>query len=535
MLASSAGVAPRRLALNVGSNAGYMALNALLMLWYVPFLIGRLGLAAYGMIPLANSLVMYATVLTASLDVSVTRFLAIDLNRGDVRAANTTFNAAIVLAATASLVLTIPAGVVVWLFPTLFNVPAGLEGPTRVLFASVTAAVCAAMLSSSFGMASVIRHRFELRNLVRAVTSLSRVGIVVLCFFLWGPGLSFVAAGFFGSAVVGVVADVLVSRHLAPELRVAPRHVDRRQIRAMLGLSVWSAINQVGALALMQIDLLVINLLYGPAATGLYGSILVLIALIHSVTETVAAVLGPVIMAHYAASDADGLRRFALRSMRNLGLLLALPVGLLCGFARPVLTIWLGREFGNLDVILLLLAAHLPLSLSLRPLLYSLTAYNRVKLQSVVTLALGLATVPLALFFARVLNWGLMGVAAATSLVWLLRSLLFVTPYAASVLEIRARRLYGILAGTAVSTGAVALAGLCSSQALQLRDWVSLLLCGVVASLAYVVIVGTGILSAEDREFILAAWPRRAGPASAGAGSAAAGSVRSARIRNRVG
>jgi hypothetical protein len=70
-----------RFLVNVGSNVCYVSLNTALMVWYVPFLMHRLGVAAYGMIPLANSLVMYAAIISTSLNVSINRFMAIDLNR----------------------------------------------------------------------------------------------------------------------------------------------------------------------------------------------------------------------------------------------------------------------------------------------------------------------------------------------------------------------------------------------------------------------------------------------------------------------
>lgn len=486
-----------------------MVLNTLLLLWYVPYLIDHLGLAAYGMIPLANSLVLYATVLTASLDVSINRFMAIDLNRGDVSAANRTFNTAIALAVSASALITVPAGVVVWLFPSLFNVPPGLDAATRLLFGSVTATLCAAMLSSSFGVASVAKHRFELRNLVRALTSLSRVGIVVLCFSLYSPELGFVAIGFLGSALIGMAGDVLVSRHLAPELRLAPRLITRPQMRAMLELSGWSAINQVGALLLMQIDLLVVNALYGPEATGRYGSIIVLIALIHSITEAITAVVSPVIMAHYAASETGALRRVTLRSVRLLGLFLALPVGLLCAFGRPLLRLWLGREFGDLDLILIILASHLPITLAVRPILYCLTAYERVRVPSMVTLALGITTIPVAILFARGFGWGPAGVAAATSLIWLLRNLVFVIPYGAAVLGIRASQVYSIVTATAASTAGVAAAGLCIAHLSQPQSWSSIALAAVAVSAAYAMIVYAGLLTGEDQTWLRTTVLRR--------------------------
>ena len=122
------------------------------------------------MISLANALVAYAGIVTTSLDVSISRFLAIDLNQGNNAGANRTFNTALGLSLAACGILLPPLGIVSYLFPLLFNVPPGLARATQFLLASVGVTTLAAILSGSFGVASLITHRFDLRNIVRSLT-----------------------------------------------------------------------------------------------------------------------------------------------------------------------------------------------------------------------------------------------------------------------------------------------------------------------------------------------------------------------------
>ena len=136
-IAPLADVARKRFVINVSSNLGYVLLNTALMVWYVPFLVRHLGVAAYGMISLANALVAYAGILTTSLDVSISRFLAIDLNQGNDAGANRTFNTALWLSLAACGILLPPLGIVTYFFPLLFNVPPGLAFATQFLLASV--------------------------------------------------------------------------------------------------------------------------------------------------------------------------------------------------------------------------------------------------------------------------------------------------------------------------------------------------------------------------------------------------------------
>ncbi len=491
-----------RFLLNVGSNICFLVINTGLMIWYVPFLVHNLGVAAYGMIPLANSLVLYAAIVSTSLDVSVGRYLAIDMNQQNLVRANRTFNTAVALSIAGCLFLSIPAGAVTYFFPILFNVPAGLELATQFMFVGVTVTTLAAILSGSFGVSSLIMHRFDLRNAVRLLTSLSRIGIVAACFMLWPASLWHVTIGFIVSAFIGLTGDILLWRHLTPQLRIDYRDVDHHQFRALMGLSGWSAVNQVGSLLLMQIDLLIINSMYGPEMTGRYGSVLFLPGLIHMMVETVATVINPAILTRYAVGDVEGLRSLAVGSIKFLGLALALPVGLLCGFGRPLLSLWLGPDFATLDTVLVLLTGHLAFNLAARPLSYVLTAYNRVRVQGLVTLGLGAVNVGLAILLAGWAGWGMLGVAAAAAMVWTLKNVIILSSYSAVVMNLRWWTFYPPLAAGAVGMLVVALTGRIISHHWWPGSWLSLGLMAGVITLGYVVVAYTFGLSQADRVLV---------------------------------
>lgn len=506
--APSAPASTRRFGLNLIANIGYLALSTVLMLWYVPFLIEHLGVAAYGMLPLANSLVMFTVILSSSLDVSINRFLAIDLNRGDAASANQTFNTALLLGLLACAALLVPGLVLVWFFPSFFAVPAGLEQQARLLFAAVLLTSLAAIVSANFAASSLVLHRFDLRNLVRSLTLLTRVGLVALCFSLMPPQLWQVAAAFAAAAVVGLIGDVLVWRRLTPQLQLRPASAQRERMRALLGLSGWSVVNQLGILLLMQTDLVIVNTLFGAAITGVYGSILLFPQLIHTLNETATSILSPTIMSHYARGDVAGLRLFAARAVRLLGLALALPVGLLCGLGAVLLEAWLGPEFREYHLLLGLLVGHLVLNLATRPLSYVLTAYNRVRAQGLATIAFGVVNLLLAYVLAVWAGLGVTGVAAAFAISFTLRSVVFLAGYAAGVMRLPMITFLRPLGAGAIACVGVTLAGLGLVALWQPEGWVGLALTGAPIALAYLALVYRFALSEAERLLLHSQLPR---------------------------
>jgi len=93
-------------------------------------------------------------------------------------------------------------------------------------------------------------------------------------------------------------------------------------------------------------------------------------------------------------------------------LMVALPISLMCGFAEPLLRLWLGPGSAACTVALLM-AAHLCINVPIMPLLGLQLATNRVKVPAVVTMVMGIANLGLALVLAGPVHWNLYGIAAA--------------------------------------------------------------------------------------------------------------------------
>jgi membrane protein EpsK len=452
---------------------------------------------------------MYGALVGTSLNVSINRFLAIDLNQDNDASANRTFNTALALSIIACSALLVPIGILTYFLPVLFNVPAGLELATQSLFASVAAAFLVTILSGNFGVASLITHRFDLRNIVRSLTLLTRVGIIALSFMVWPASLWHVAAAFVISAMIGLVGDVVVWRRVTPQLHLNYRNIDRHHFRALANLGGWSAVNQTGALLLMQVDLLIVNAMFGAEMTGRYGAVLLFPALIHTLTEAIVAVLSPAIMARYAVGDIEGMRRIARHSVKLLAVTLALPVGLLCGFGGPLLHLWLGPEFVQLDVLLILLVGHLAVNLAVRPLNYVVTAYNQVKVQGLVTFALGFANIGLAIVLARWSGWGMAGVAAAAAIVWTIKNCLFLSSYCAVLLRLPWWSFYAPLTAGALGTLTIGFAGRFISQLYWPTNWSVLGAMALTLAILYSIIAYYVSLSRSDRKLLWSILDRR--------------------------
>jgi len=501
-------VARRRFVLNVASNVAYMMASTVLMIWYVPFLIGHLGVSAYGIVPLAHSIVSYISIVTEGLNVATTRFLTIDLNRLDENAANKTFNTAFFVSVVIVCALLPIAMTVTWWFPTLFQVPMVLETQSRLLFGGVALTFVLGFLGGNFEVSTLILHRFELRNLLRGLTMATRVGLVVICFKLLPAQLWHVGAGLVASALVTFSGAWLLWHHLTPDLCIRWSAFDWSCLRQLFSFSIWSIVNRIGALLFLSTGILIVNRFLGAEQTGQYGTLLLFPSMFQTLVDTAASVLSPAIMARYAVRDTEGMRRLATQAVKLIAISLALPIGLLSGLAQPWLNIWLGPEFQSFDILLIILVGHYSINLSTRPLSYVLTSYNKIRVQGIVTLALGVLNVILSIGLVRWGGLGMVGVAVATALVTTIRNLIFLSAYSAHLMELHWWTFYPILMLGAFSTLTVGLSAYGLAQLWRPVSWLALGGIAMAVSLGYVITAWFVSLRREDRQLFLALIPR---------------------------
>ena len=141
-------------------------------------------------------------------------------------------------------------------------------------------------------------------------------------------------------------------------------------------------------------------------------------------------VIGPMIFIYYALKKTDALIEITQSAVKFMGLALALPVGLICGFAPQLLTFWVGPSFTQLAPLMVLLTFPLAVNLSVIPLFSINVAHNRVKIPGIVTIILGTVNLILAITIPLVTGWGYYGVALAGVLTMTVRHVLFVPWYA---------------------------------------------------------------------------------------------------------
>jgi O-antigen/teichoic acid export membrane protein len=498
----------QRLPANLISNVAFFILNIIVGLLLVPFFIDTLGTAAYGLIPLATSIASYVTIVIDSLNTSISRYLTIDLQRADVRRANETFNTAL-FGTLVVIIILIPFALLgAWYAPTFFDVGDQSAMGVSLLFAFIFGSVLIRTWSSNFMVVLFAYNRLDQRNYVNVANLFTQLVLVITLFWILGPSLPLVGLSYIGAAVVSFIFAFVLSRRTCSHLTISPSHFRRSRLKEIGGMSAWVLINSVGLLLNTQVALFIVNLSFGAVAGAQYSLAASWSSLLIGLAGPITSLFTPMTYSYYSRQDRPGLIRFTSITTKVVGLIMALPIALVCVFSPQLLTLWVGAEFAHLAPLIWILVAPVILKIMVSCISPITVAFDRVRSLVILTLPMGILNVVLAILLPPLFDIGMYGVALAGLITLVVRYGLINPIFIANIIQAPAffylnRMMYGI-----VGLLALLISGAIFNSIFDVTTLLLLIVSGLGISIIYLIIILKGVLTAEERTMIRSCLPR---------------------------
>ena len=339
--------AKRYLASNVLTNFLAVFVGAAINIWLTPYLIRKLGLEVYGMIPLVISFVAYLNLFTMSISSSVSRYVAICAGRGESEMGSRYLSSAVIALLVFCGASLIPIAAISINFSKIFQVPPGYESSSGWLFFHIMLAGGLFALASPYQVSTFVRHRFDLNNAVDVGAKILRMAVIVACFTWLGPSLGYFGVAYSLMALAFLISFMVLTRILTPEFRIDLRDFDLEAMKEMGRMTGWITVNQVGAVLYISVSFIIINLFLGPGEVGRYGPVAQLAVLLSTLGGALSNVFAPIAFEYIARDQLASLVIQLQRAIKFLGLIVGFAVGILCGLAEPMLRRWLGAEFAD--------------------------------------------------------------------------------------------------------------------------------------------------------------------------------------------
>lgn len=494
---------PRNLIMNIIS----FLTNVLIGLWLIPYLVAKIGVAAYGLVPLAMVFTSYISVISVSINGAITRFITIDIENGNWVNANKTFNTALFVLL-AIIIVQIPIlSIVVVKVDYFLNVPSDLLVEAYYLFSFTFIGYLISLLNGVFGTSMYAKNRLDLSRTVDIAGISTRVFIIVLLFNIYHPSIIYIGIANITSAVITFLISTYNWRKLTPRLVIDIKSFDFSKLKDLTSMGGWLVVNMVGFLLFLKIDLIVINRYFGASETGTYAAVLQWNSLIRTIAGVLSGVIGPMILISYASNKLSDVIRFSHFGVKFLSLSIAVITGLISGLAGEILGLWLGSEFSEYGLLLVIMLFHLSINLGVLPLLSINTALNKVKLPGIISFLMGSLNLFLAIIFVKYFHWGLYGVAIAGGIALTLKNGLFTPWYAGKILNINAFKFFKPLISGPILYMITFVASLGLGSLLEVSSWLDLFIDLAIVSTVMGLVIWGLFLNKEDRRTVISLLP----------------------------
>jgi O-antigen/teichoic acid export membrane protein len=343
----------RRLLRNLAGSWGAMAIRLPITLLLTPFLIAQLGEERYGAFGVLLSLLAYMNLAGGPLHSSIGRELA---HAGANRAHRARVLASAVSAAAILAALTAAIGpAIAGPLASAMRLPAFIRPDALVCFAAMIATVVLSQLLTPFLGLLISRNRYDLVDLIEALSQVLYAVLLVLIFQLSGPSLARLGfAHLAAQATAGIVYAVLALR-ADPHTRLHFSAVDRKEVRSLLSFSGQLFLINLSVLITYQTDNLVIARMIGIGAVAHYAVAASLILRIRQLMYGLSRSFMPA-TADPAATP-ERLRELHFRGTRYATLLVCGLGAVSAGLAVPFFTLWLGEGFRSSALVFRILIA----------------------------------------------------------------------------------------------------------------------------------------------------------------------------------
>src|SRR5829696_1656859 len=503
----------RLLRRNVVLIYGVYAATLVSGLVITPIILDALGTEQFGIWALIGSVLGFIGLLDLGIGPSVIRFAAEQRGRDARGETSELTSTAFAIYLGLALVTMVLAFALAILLPHVVEIS---DDYVRAAQLALVISVGTFVIRFPIGLFNFLlagQQRYDVLNIGNLLGSLLYFGLAVAVLYVAGGGLVALAVITTVVTAFRLLLPLLWLRRELPDLQLRRSLVTRRQARELLAFSSRNMLIQVASKVVFSTDVIVVSIILGSVAAGVYGIPAKLFALAFGVGIASTTLLFPLLSELEGADERERQERYLLAGVR-LGLAVVVAVGLPLVFLPDrFLEAWLPSDF-DVDTAAPILAVLMVSLLFAQPghllaqFLVARGRHGRLAVARLATVAVNL------LLSVGLAYWvGLWGVAVATLATEAL-SVLLVMPYllrresTASLSELAAAWLSPVALGALAALPTLVLAG----QIVDIDTLLEFIAVGLVWLAVYSALVWRFVTHEPERRMLTASF-RRSSPA----------------------
>lgn len=502
----------RQLAVNMVASVLSTALTYIVSFFLTPYIVSKLGVAAYGFVGLATQIIGYSSLVTIVLNSMAGRFITIQYHKGNFEKANQYYSSVFYGNTIIGSIILIASAIVTFYLNNLINIPDDLVTDVKILFAFLAINTVIGLLFSVFAVAPFIRNRLDYTNTRNIIGNFLRAGVLFSMFVFLPPEIWYF--GFTGliTTIYIVVMNRRFLKRLTPELHISRSNFNFKAIRELISLGVWNLVSKCSVTLEKGLNLLIANLFVGAKLTGILSLSLIVPGMVHGICAMMAGNFAPSCTKMYAENNYQGIMHEMSKSIRIMGFLASIPIAIFIVEGKQFFHLWVPME--NADLLYWLSIAGsfvMVVAMPLEPLWNIFTIFNKVKKSSLNLLIWSIAMLSTTLIGVYLTDSPMIRlfiIASVSSVYASIRTLTFLPLYGAKCLQLKPWPFYRDILRNLLSLGVIIIISLAIPKIPGAEGWLALIIEALRTAVIGIIINWFLSLNKTDRQYLTLEFKR---------------------------
>lgn len=490
--------------INIVAGVLNMLVTTLISFVLSPYIVRTLGVEANGFVSLANNFINYVSLAAVALNSMGSRFLMMAYYNNEHERFCRYYSSLFFANSMLAIVFGIAGAVCVWKLERILSIPAEIVTDVKLLFALLFANYVISTMITVWTTAPFIKNRLYLNSITTAASAGVRAAVILGLFLCLEPSVCYLGVATLISGCVGYGLQFMYKRGLFPILRAQLKDFSWAAIWELVSSGIWNTISSLGHILTSGIDLLVANLFAGANAMGVLALSHTMPSFVNTLNETVANVFVPTLIMDYAQGKIDCMVKTIRQSSKIIAVICSLPLGFLLVYGEEFYALWQPTENAQLLHRMSVIIIFGRVFFTGMQLLFSVfTVVNKVRENAVVSILNGLASVGLMYLLLQFTDLGIYAIAGASVVCCFVKNFVYVIPYAAKYLGLRATSFLPVLTPSVICCVILVVWGNVQKYLWQPVGWMDIILSGVVFCMVGVCLTGFMVLNREDRQKLI--------------------------------
>lgn len=469
-------------------------------LWVTSYVQRCMGVEAYGYIAVVVNLVQMTGIVSVALTSVCSRYVVVELEKGDKRQVNTIFSTMFYALFMVAVACVGVFCLVIANLPVFINVSDIYIGQVSWLMFIVSLEFAMVLVQVPFLSLLFYEEKLYYNYVVTILSNVFKVIVVIVVFEFLSPAIWGAHLGALFAHLGAIVVYVFYLRKHYSYITIGVKYFKFSKLKEVLISGVWVSVSKLAATLISTCSTYMVNILAGVYLAGIYGAIAQIQSILSVITVAIVNVFLPGMYKKYAANQISDLIEYTKSRTKVISIILGIVSGGLIIFGGDFMALWISAEYRDYTMLLAVSVVCLPIAYSSEMLNQLLIVVDKTKVFALMSIVAGVCNVVLAVLLVRFTPLGIYGVTIAQVIVLVFRSWLYLSSYTAKMLQQKwycfcTQQLHGV-----VSMAVTALLGGILSGFVTVNSWLVLIVvCGVTGGLSGLIML---ILYRDLRDFL---------------------------------